>query len=197
MRCAAPAILAVLLLAGAAPAVAFEPTTMFSRGAWIVSVEGGGGHQDNFSSGFESDLDLWYTGARVSHVLLDPVGPGPLYGTLDAGLEALYQGYRDGERAFWAGLGLVARWNFLSLGRLVPYVEGGAYAGGTDLEIREIDSPFAFLLYAGAGAAFLVTENTAVYAGYRLVHVSNGNTDSPNRGIEAHTGVVGISVRFR
>ncbi len=197
MRRAVPAILAALLLAGPAPAAALGPTALLARGAWIASVEGGGGHQDNFSSGFESDLDLWYTGVRVSHVLLDPVGPGPLRGTLDAGLEALYQRYGDGQRAFWAGLGLVARWSFLSLGRLMPYVEGGAYAGGTDLEIREIDSPFAFLLSAGAGAAFLVTEDTAVYAGYRLVHVSNGNTDSPNRGIEAHTGVVGVSVRFR
>jgi opacity protein-like surface antigen len=90
-----------------------------------------------------------------------------------------------------------ARWHFLSLGRFVPYLEGGAAAGGTDLEVREVESTFAFLLSFGAGASVFVTDRTAIYAGYRLVHVSNGGIESPNRGFEAHTGVVGVSYYFK
>ena len=41
-----------------------------------------------------------------------------------------------------------------------------------------------------------VTDRTALYAGYRFQHISNANTDSPNRGINSHTGVVGLSILF-
>jgi opacity protein-like surface antigen len=71
-----------------------------------------------------------------------------------------------------------------------------AFAGGTDLRIKEIDSDFTFLLWAGAGAAFFVTDRAALYAGYRWLHASNGNTKQPNRGFEAHSGVVGVSLFF-
>ncbi|HEU5190055.1 MAG TPA: acyloxyacyl hydrolase [Methylomirabilota bacterium] len=86
--------------------------------------------------------------------------------------------------------------NFLSLGRFVPYVEVGAAAGGTSLRVVEIDSSFAFRLYGGVGASLSVTDRTAIYAGYRIVHVSNGNTSQPNRGFEANTGVLVVSFYF-
>jgi hypothetical protein len=41
-----------------------------------------------------------------------------------------------------------------------------------------------------------VTDRTAIYAGYRWTHVSNGNTSDPNRGFESHTGVLGMSLFF-
>jgi opacity protein-like surface antigen len=91
---------------------------------------------------------------------------------------------------------VTGRYHFLSLGRVVPYVEAAAFAGATDLRIAEIDSDFTFLLWAGAGASFFASARAALYAGYRWTHVSNGNTDQPNRGFEAHTGVVGVSFFF-
>ena len=71
-----------------------------------------------------------------------------------------------------------------------------AHAGGTDLEIREINSAFAFLVFGGLGASFFISDKTAVYAGYRWQHVSNANTSQPNRGFEAHVMVGGISFYF-
>jgi opacity protein-like surface antigen len=78
----------------------------------------------------------------------------------------------------------------------VPYVEVAGSAGGTDLELPEIRSTFAFLLWGGVGASVFVTENTAVYAGYRWQHVSNGNTSKPNRGFESNVAVAGLSLFF-
>jgi opacity protein-like surface antigen len=79
----------------------------------------------------------------------------------------------------------------------VPYIEVGAGAGGTDLRVIEIDSSFAFLLSAGVGASFFVTDQAAIYAGYRMVHISNGHTSSRNRGFEADTGLLGFSYFFK
>jgi opacity protein-like surface antigen len=126
-----------------------------------------------------------------------PSGPRPLWGALEVGLEPFYQRYTHPVDAFFAGLGLALRYHFLSLGRVVPYVEVFGAAGGTDLETLEIDSNFTFLLHAGVGLSVFVTDRTAVYAGYRLQHVSNGNTAEPNRGFESNVGVVGVSYFFR
>jgi Lipid A 3-O-deacylase (PagL) len=62
--------------------------------------------------------------------------------------------------------------------------------------VFEIDSSFAFRLYGGVGASLFVTDRTAIYARYRILHVSNSNTSQPNRGFEANTCVLGVSFYF-
>lgn len=192
------AVLLLILLAGS-PALAFDATQTFRQGATILSIEGGGGTQNNLErKSIQSDLDLWYVGIRYSILPLQPAGPSVLRGSLEVGLEPLYQRYFGGREGFWAGVSAHGRWHFLSLGRLVPYVELGAGAGGSDLRAVEIESSFAFVLSAGAGVSYFVTDQTALYGGYRMVHISNGNTTSRlNRGFEADTGVVGFSYFFK
>src|SRR5207248_7435956 len=91
---------------------------------------------------------------RFSLLPLEPLGRNHFwYGALEMGFEPLYQKYTVPKEAFWAGLAAVSRYHFLSLGRVVPYVEIGGSAGGTDLEIREINSAFAFLVFGGLGAS--------------------------------------------
>jgi hypothetical protein len=190
---------AVLLVLGAAPAaLAFEPDKTFHQGAFVISPEFGYGQQFNLEDKrVFSDVEFVNGGVRFGWLPFAPVGPGPLHGSFEVGLEPLYQRYLEPKDAFFAGLGVTGRYHFLSLGRFVPYVEAAAFAGGTDLRVREIDSDFTFLLWAGAGASFFITDQAALYAGYRWTHLSNGATDEPNRGIEAHTGVVGVSFFFK
>jgi hypothetical protein len=192
------ALVALLILLVTSPAAAFETAEAFRQGSFVISPEVGYGQQFNLEDKrIFSDLELVNGGVRVGWLPFAPSGPGPLHGSFEVGLEPLYQRYLDPHDAFFAGLGVTGRYHFLSLGRFVPYVEGAAFAGGTDLEIREIDSDFTFLLWAGVGAAVFITDRTALYAGYRWQHVSNGNTDQPNRGFESHTGVVGVSFFFK
>ncbi len=184
--------LAVVLLPGV-PAAAFDAGVAFPKGGLVLSVEGGGGAQRNIERGVETGLELGYGGVRLGYLPFGPVGTGPLRGALEAGLEAVYVRYTHPVDAFYAGLAAVGRYHFLALGRLVPYAEVGGAAGGTDLRIREIASDFSFLVFGGVGASVFLTERTALYAGYRILHVSNGNTDTPNHGFEAHTGLAGVS----
>lgn len=187
-----------LLLAAAAPAWAYDPEQTFKKGTFVLSGEGAYGWQFNLEGKSSvTYLEFYDVGVRFSLLPLDTIGRGRFwYGALEVGLEPLYQHYTTPKQAFWAGLSAVGRYHFLALGRVVPYAELGAAAGGTDLEIREIDSSFAFLLFAGLGASLFVSDKTALYAGYRYQHVSNGNTSQPNRGFEAHVGVAGISFFF-
>jgi hypothetical protein len=190
------AALALLLLAS--PASAFDARTTFAKGAFVVSIEGGGGEDDSWEQHrVSTHVEFWNAGVRVSLLPFGAGGPGPLFGALEVGLEPFYQRYTGGLDAFYAGLAAVGRYHVLSLGRVVPYVELAASAGGTDLNILEIDSDFSFLLFGGVGASLFVTDHTALYAGYRLQHVSNGGTVSRNRGFESHTGVIGLSTYFK
>jgi hypothetical protein len=189
------AVLLVLLTTSAA--LAFDPEQTFRQGSFVVSPEAGYGRQFNLEDKrVFSDVEFVNVGVRLGWLPFSPVGPGPLHGAFEVGLEPLYQRYLEPRDAFFAGLGLTGRYHFLSLGRFVPYAEAAAFAGGTDLKIREIRSDFTFLLWAGAGASLFVTDRTALYGGYRYEHLSNGNTERPNRGFEAHTGVAGVSFFF-
>jgi len=188
--------LAVLLVAPAA--LAFDLQQTFRQGSFVVSPEAGYGRQFNMEDKrVVTGVEFVNAGLRVGWLPFSPLGPGPLHGSFEVGLEPLYQRYTEPHDAFFAGLGLTGRYHFLSLGRFVPYVEGAAVAGGTDLKIREIASDFTFVVWVGAGMAYFVTDRTALYGGYRYQHVSNGNTEVPNRGFESHTGVAGVSFFFQ
>lgn len=195
------ALVALLLALGltaapAGPALGFEAEQAFRRGTLVASGEGGGGSQSNVTGGTQTGLSLWYASARLGLLPFGTAGPGPLRGAFEVGVGPVVQQYTEPVDAYYAGLAAMLRYHFVSLGRLVPYVEAAGAFGGTDLRVREIDSDVAFWLAAGAGAAVFVTDRAAIYAGYRLVHVSNGNIDTPNKGFEAHTGLAGVSFYF-
>lgn len=188
---------AVALVSLVGSAWAFDSEATFTKGTLVLSVEGGGGSQHNLEGQpFQTGLEFWNAGVRVAVLPFGTLLSGPLHGALEVGLEPFYQRYTRPVDAFFGGLGASFRYHFLSLGRVVPYVEVFGAAGGTDLQIREIDSTFTFLLFGGVGASIFVTDHAAIYAGYRLQHVSNGNTAQPNRGFESHTGVAGVSIFF-
>lgn len=193
----AAAVAGILALWSSVPKVnAFDPHQTFAKGAYAISVEGGYGEQVNLSNDTITGLDFFNVGLRLGFFPWGIRGPGPLAGALEIGLEPLYQRFFDPVDAYYAGLAAVTRYHFTSLGRLVPYVEIAGSAGYTDLRVREQDTNFIFLLFAGVGASYFITERTSIYAGYRYQHMSNADTNSPNRGIDSHTGVLGFSRFF-
>jgi Lipid A 3-O-deacylase (PagL) len=177
-------------------ATAFDPERTFHRGAVLLSVEGGGGAENSFEP-LNSHIEFWNAGIRLSLIPFGTTGANvlhnALYGALEVGLEPLFQQYTRPSDAQWAGIALVARYHFLGLGRFVPWIEVLGAAGGTGLKVPEIRSSFAFLLDGGVGVSVFLTDRTALYAGYRLQHISNGNMSNPNFGFESHTGVIGVT----
>jgi len=188
------------LVAGAVlvlPATAFEADATFTKGTYVLSGEGSYGAQWHLEEKRDqSDIRFWNLGVRVSLLPFGAAGPSILHGAFEIGLEPLYQRYIE-PSAFWAGVLLVLRYHFVSLGRFVPYVELAAGPGATDLNVREITSNFSFLVWGGVGASVFLTDTTAVYAGWRYEHNSNGNTAQPNRGFESSVGVFGVSYYLR
>jgi len=190
----------VLLAVGApalpSPAQAYDPNEVWRKGTWVLSLEGAYGSQINPENFREiTGIEFVEVGARWSLLPFNIIAPESAWrSSLEIGLEPIFLHYLHPDDAYYAGLGVVGRWHFLGLSRFVPYVEVGGAVGGTNLNIEEIDSNFAFLLIGGVGASYFITDRHAVYAGWRWTHNSNGGLEVRNRGWDANTAVVGISI---
>ncbi len=185
-------------LAVAPPVRAYDPEATFARGTTIFGLQvGGGAANDLEDHRTVTDISFVNVTPRVSYLFFSPFGSGWLRSALEPGLEGWYQHYLSPNSASAEGLKLAARYHFIGLGRLVPYLEGTAGAGGSSLKVPEINSAFTFVLEAGAGMSYFMTDEVAINAGYRFQHISNGHTSSPNRGFNSDTGLVGVSFFFK
>jgi lipid A 3-O-deacylase len=180
------------------PAAAFDPEATFARGTTIFGLQAGGGAASNVEGHRTvSDIAFITETPRLSYLFFHPFGSGLLRSAFEPGLEGWFQQYLSPHSATAQGLKATGRYHFIGLGRVVPYLEGTAGAGGTSLRVPEIDSTFAFVLEAGAGLSYFVTDKLALNAGYRFQHISNGHTSNPNRGFNSDSGVVGVSFYFK
>jgi lipid A 3-O-deacylase len=192
----------VVLATAAAPmaASAFDAEQEFAQGTKAIGLSLGGGAQNNVENhGRLSGMSFINFNPRFSYFFFEPFGPGILRGAFESGLEGWFQYYLSPDEATAEGLKLTFRQHLLglSLGRLVPYLEGTAGAGGTNLKVLEIDSPFSFVLEAGLGVSYFITPGLAVNVGYRFQHISNGHAYDKNRGFNSDSGIVGLTWYFK
>ena len=191
-------VVVVTVLALVRPANAFDPEATFAKGTTIFGVQIGGGVANNVEDHRTvSDISFVNLTPRVSHLFFAPFGSGLLRSAFEPGLEGWFQYYLSPESSTAQGLKVALRYHFIGLGRLVPYLEGTAGAGGSSLKVPEIHAGFTFVLEAGVGLSYFVTDTLAMNAGYRFQHVSNGHTSDPNRGFNSDSGVVGVSFHFK
>ena len=186
-----------LLVALPGPAAAFDAAAEFAKGTLILGLQINGGVQNNLQREPQtSGISFAGVEPRLSYLPFAPVGASWYAVAVEPGLEGWVQYYVHPQKAAAAGLKAALRLNAVGLGPVVPYLEGTAGAGGTGLDLVESRSVFTFVLEAGAGMSVFVAPGVAVNAGYRLQHVSNGGTSDANRGYNAHTGIVGVSLFF-
>jgi opacity protein-like surface antigen len=128
----------------------------------------------------------------------DPVGDGWYRGLVSIGAETVYIQFQEPYLTHGLGFTPKIKYTFVGLNRIRPYAE---FAGGpfwTDLagKIPEASSELSFVLTAGVGISYFVSERTALNIGYRFHHISNGGTSSPNLGLNASLPFGGFSFFF-
>jgi opacity protein-like surface antigen len=192
------AAVTLAVLAVVCPALAFDPEAAFAKGTTILGLQVGGGAANNVED-FRtlSDISFVNVSPRASYLLFSPFGSRLLRSAVEPGIEGWFQYYLSPKEARAEGLKLAMRYHLIGFGRLVPYLEVNGGAGGTNLRVKEIDSTFTFVLEAGAGVAYFITDTVALNVGYRFQHISNGHTSSPNRGFNSDTGIGGVSFHFK
>ena len=161
-------VLAAVLALAPRSLGAFDAQDTFRKGTFVLSAEAGGGAQHSIEGqASQVGLEFWNGGIRFGLLPFGPSLSGPLFGALEVGVEPFYQRYTEPVHAFFGGLGVLLRYHLLSLGRVVPYVEVFGSVGGTDLDTREIDSTFTFLVHGGVGAS-VDRKSTRLNSSHRL-----------------------------
>jgi hypothetical protein len=130
--------------------------------------------------------------------LTDPIGGSWYRGQVSLGAEMVYIQFQEPFLTHGLGFTPKIKYTFVALDRLRPYVE---FAGGpfwTDLagKIPEESSRFNFILTAGFGISYFLTNQVALNVGYRFQHISNAGTHYPNLGLNASLPYGGFSFYF-
>lgn len=130
--------------------------------------------------------------------LTDPMGDSWYRGQISLGAEMVYIQFQEPILTHGVGFAPKIKYTFVALDRIRPYAE---FAGGpfwTDLagKIPEESSQFNFVLMAGFGVSYFLTDQVALNIGYRFNHISNAGTQYPNLGLNASLPFGGFSFFF-
>jgi len=130
--------------------------------------------------------------------LSDSIGNSWYRGQVSLGAEMVYIQFQEPFVTHGVGFTPKIKYTFAALDRIRPYAE---FAGGpfwTDLagKIPEESSQFNFVLSAGFGVSYFLTDQAALNVGYRFQHISNGGTQYPNIGLNASLPYGGFSFYF-
>ncbi|MBI3806441.1 MAG: acyloxyacyl hydrolase [Nitrospirae bacterium] len=130
--------------------------------------------------------------------LTDPIGDSWYRGQISLGAEMVYIQFQEPILTHGVGFAPKIKYTFVSIDRIRPYAE---FAGGpfwTDLagKIPEESSQFNFVLMAGFGVSYFLTDQAALNIGYRFNHISNAGTQYPNIGLNASLPYGGFSFYF-
>lgn len=79
---------------------------------------------------------------------------------------------------------------------LQPYIKAGVGGIYTTQHIPEQSTQINFCEYAGGGAHYFFTKNTALNFEFRYRHLSNADLKKPNKGISSYMTLFGLTRRF-
>jgi opacity protein-like surface antigen len=103
----------------------------------------------------------------------------------------------DQEPEAWAtALNLMYEHRFVPTARLHPVFRTGAGILFASREVPPDETRLNFSLLVGIGLDIDLSKRLQLAPEYRLHHVSNANTGPVNPGINAHTLVVGITIKL-
>lgn len=193
-RCLVGMAAAAYLLGAAGASSAWEP---FEAGTKALALAAGYSLSHNELVGNKATLEGLHLIPHVGYFLTDEAGPGWARGNLELLAEPTLLYLEGRESATLGGLAVLGRWVFVGGARVRPYVEAGAGVLGGHLQLRRTGCDTAFIFQAGVGTLLFVSEHTAVTAGYRFHHLSNGNLCSGNPGLDSSLFVLGLSHFFR
>lgn len=88
------------------------------------------------------------------------------------------------------------RYDFATGTRWVPFVDAGAGVSATGIGAPDLSGTFEFNLQGTVGAHWFIRNNLALTAEARYLHLSCAGMNSPNLGLNAVAGMIGLSWFF-
>lgn len=178
---------------GLTPALRAEP---LQAGTRELALAGGYSLSHNELVGNVGTLEGYHLIPHVGYFLTDEAGAGWLRGSLELVTEPTLLVIEGRGTTTLAGVAVLGRWMFAGTARVRPYLEAGGGVLGGSLRLRRTSCDVAFALQVGTGALLFLSERTAITAGYRFQHLSNGSVCGGNPGLDSSAFVLGVSRFF-
>ena len=130
--------------------------------------------------------------------ITDPLGSSWYRGQVSIGAEMVYIQFQEPILTHGVGFTPKIKYSFVAGDRIRPYAEfaGGPFWSDLTGKIPEESGQFNFILSAGFGVSYFLTDQAALNIGYRFQHISNAGTSYPNIGLNASLPLVGFSFYF-
>ena len=129
--------------------------------------------------------------------LSDEHGPGWVRGNFELVAEpTLVYLTSKSASATAGGLSALGRWVFGAGWVVRPYVEFGLGILGGQMDFRQTNCDVNFIIEAGPGLSWFVSDRVAITAGYRFQHISNASRCDQNLGINSSLFILGASYFF-
>ena len=118
-------------------------------------------------------------------------------GTLSFIIEPQLNRVTEPEKDIEFGIGVGVQYSYPLTERFSPYIVGVVGPHYLNLATETQARGFIFSCTVGTGSYFFFTKDIALNIGYRLRHMSNAYTRSPNYGIDSNFAIAGLSVFFK
>lgn len=173
----------------------------FRKGQQEVGVLVGYGFEIDASGSSKPDmvksLEFTLVRPRWGLFLTDRIGQGLLEGHLELLVEPAFLLSTTPTRRTGFELSVLFRYHFATGSRWVPFLSLGTGIIEENFEVPGRPSAgFNFTPQGGPGVSYFLDRNVAVSLEWRLYHVSNANTDTPNVGLNISFLLLGLSVFF-
>ena len=130
--------------------------------------------------------DLAFGWVGWGKVLTDEIAAGHWYGgNLEFWAELFGGAQYDPEWRYLAGITPFIRYNFITGGLLVPFIDAGVGPTLTDIEKPDLCGNFQFNIRGGGGVHYFMTKERAWTLQAQYFHLSNAGTRSPNNGLNS------------
>jgi opacity protein-like surface antigen len=117
-------------------------------------------------------------------------------GSVEIVAQPTYLAVFQGDTAHVGGLAFLAKYNFRTGTAWTPYVEGGAGVSYASTDVPRFGSQFNFILEAGVGIQYALSDRHTVNLGWLYHHLSNANTHPPNPSFNSGLFLLGFSMLY-
>ncbi len=139
---------------------------------------------------YETMFLIWHVGTDAKRLI---PGLSSHRGTLSFFLEPQVNPVLSPAGDVEFGLGVGIQYAYPLTDRIRPYILGVVGPHYLNFRTETQARGFIFSTAAGIGSYVHLTKSMALNLGYRIRHMSNAYTRSPNYGIDSHFAVVGFS----
>ncbi len=168
----------------------------FGSGTHSLALEAGANYGIAAFGSHEAH-DLALMGISYGHMFGPVLGKGRWYrGNFEWRVE-LFGGAEFSPDVEWLiGVTPHLRYNFATGSRWIPFLDAGAGVTATGIGPPDLSNTFEFNLQACVGVHWFVSEEWAITAEARCIHVSCAGISHPNLGLNGVTGMIGVTRFF-